>query len=123
MSFPYQDRSTSLSELERDKFEHTIPGPEATTMEIREWIDKYFKDRTIDDPDGRIDKFIRNIWWEEDDVWVVGEHTMRNELRDFGIPNQFRNCLARRIVKTREVSYESFILDERFSTKPFVPIK
>jgi hypothetical protein len=66
MSFPYQDRSTSLSESERDKFEHAIPGPEATTMEIRERIDKYFKDQTFGDPDGRIDKFIRNIWWEDD---------------------------------------------------------
>jgi hypothetical protein len=57
-------------------------------MEIRERIDKYFKDRTFGDPDGWIDKFIRNICWE-DDVCVVGEHTMRNELRDFGIPISF----------------------------------
>ena len=92
-------------------------------MEIRERIDKYFKDRTIYNLDGRIDKFIRNIWWEGDDAWVVGEHTMRNELREFGIPNQFQSCLARRVVKAREVSYESLILDERFKTRPFVPIE
>jgi hypothetical protein len=101
-------RPAMLKPPKQDTFANSIPGPKATTQEIREWIRCYFKEKAemIDSElSKKIDKSISSIWWEEDDVWVLEESEFRKDMCDFVLPIQFRECLIRKIIKTRNVSY------------------